>query len=656
MKGDFSRSGFEQHRGYSGVLMQQGRVQLDADWNEQLAIARHAVEARTRDLLGPGGAPAGSAGFTISARAAAPPAPAGSCELGIGTGRLYVDGIMCENAAPATAVLPFEAPPGEAAEPALALAYLDVWERHVTALEDPRLREPALGGPDTATRTRTVWRVALLPVAPPPGDPPPQAAGPRLDWRPAWERFVAGRARRALMAAAVAGGQQANQLYRVEVHDAGRDGSRLKWSRENGSVAFPVAAVELLNGDGPAGVGAPAPLLAVGDEAGSGAAALAAEGGVAVAPEGASALIGLQVLQLERDPHAIVPGDTVELEDALTGLGGDEALLAVVAEVRLLPGAGELLGELVAHVTLRADAAQAAALEGRVAGRAGARLRDELHPVLRRWDRPSDSPRPDPTAGLSLSNARDGETYRLDPGVSVRFDAVADLRPGDYWQLTVRAEQDGQGWAARPPDGPAHHYAPLALLERDATGWRVLGDLRPHFHTAPALSAALAGERQRLDHTNDVVEQLRAAVEQMGAELAYLRRRVEELRGQLEHEYLAEFPVEPGALVAADPGRPGHVERATEGNGALLIGVVAAVDERPGAAGPLYRVVSSGRARCRVRGAVQQGDLLVVSDLPGHARRAGLYVRPGTLLGKALSTWTPEAGEDDLVEVMVMLG
>ena len=44
------------------------------------------------------------------------------------------------------------------------LAYLDVWERHVTAYEDEDeerigIREVALRGPDTATRAQVVWQV-----------------------------------------------------------------------------------------------------------------------------------------------------------------------------------------------------------------------------------------------------------------------------------------------------------------------------------------------------------------------------------------------------------------------------------------------------------------------------------------------------------------
>jgi len=39
MKGDFSRNTFRPGSHYSGVLMQQGRVLLDSDWNEQVAIS-----------------------------------------------------------------------------------------------------------------------------------------------------------------------------------------------------------------------------------------------------------------------------------------------------------------------------------------------------------------------------------------------------------------------------------------------------------------------------------------------------------------------------------------------------------------------------------------------------------------------------------------
>ena len=46
MSGDYSKHRFDPNRDYSGVLMQQGRVQLDADWNEQVEIQDRRLEPR----------------------------------------------------------------------------------------------------------------------------------------------------------------------------------------------------------------------------------------------------------------------------------------------------------------------------------------------------------------------------------------------------------------------------------------------------------------------------------------------------------------------------------------------------------------------------------------------------------------------------------
>ena len=52
MKGDFSRSSFDPHKHYTSVRMQQGRVQLDADWNEQADIVLHHLRSQLKDLIG----------------------------------------------------------------------------------------------------------------------------------------------------------------------------------------------------------------------------------------------------------------------------------------------------------------------------------------------------------------------------------------------------------------------------------------------------------------------------------------------------------------------------------------------------------------------------------------------------------------------------
>jgi Family of unknown function (DUF6519) len=63
MMGDISRKTFDPQKHYSGVLQQQGRVQVDADWNEQLAIQHHRTETESRDVIGQCGVPEKGGGF-----------------------------------------------------------------------------------------------------------------------------------------------------------------------------------------------------------------------------------------------------------------------------------------------------------------------------------------------------------------------------------------------------------------------------------------------------------------------------------------------------------------------------------------------------------------------------------------------------------------
>ena len=52
--------------------------------------------------------------------------------------------------------------PDAALDDGMALVYADVWERHITSIQDDRIREVALGGPDTATRAKVVWQVKVI--------------------------------------------------------------------------------------------------------------------------------------------------------------------------------------------------------------------------------------------------------------------------------------------------------------------------------------------------------------------------------------------------------------------------------------------------------------------------------------------------------------
>ncbi len=54
MSGDHTRFTFDPLKRYSGVLMQQGRVQLDSDWNEEIDILRRRMRTTALDTFGPG--------------------------------------------------------------------------------------------------------------------------------------------------------------------------------------------------------------------------------------------------------------------------------------------------------------------------------------------------------------------------------------------------------------------------------------------------------------------------------------------------------------------------------------------------------------------------------------------------------------------------
>jgi len=186
-KTDITRDSFRRHKNFSRVLMQQGRVQLDADWNEQSDILLHYMRTLARDIIGPHAGPQDDVGFAIEA----PPASMTSTsspqktrqrggaggksskktanqsenayQVNIKRGRYYVDGILCESDRDIVYTLEDEQQPKP--KPGTFLFYLDVWEREVTYLEDDSIREVALNGADTATRAQVVYQIRTQNIA-----------------------------------------------------------------------------------------------------------------------------------------------------------------------------------------------------------------------------------------------------------------------------------------------------------------------------------------------------------------------------------------------------------------------------------------------------------------------------------------------------------
>ncbi|MBW4528026.1 MAG: tail fiber domain-containing protein [Phormidium tanganyikae FI6-MK23] len=233
MKGDFTRSTFQAKKHYSSVRMQQGRLQLDADWNEQADIQAHLLQTLSQDLIGICGVPKtdSSESFKIT--------PTDDHkDLKIGAGRIYVDGILCELEETTTyqaqasypEAIQIDLPDG--LKDATYLAYLDVWQRHISAIEDPSIREEALNGVDTATRSQTIAQVKLQPLT---GSDTPESVIENKKKRIA-----------KMQAKKVSDNNiLETHLYRIEIHQRGEVGkSTFKWSRDNGIVVSEIEAIK----------------------------------------------------------------------------------------------------------------------------------------------------------------------------------------------------------------------------------------------------------------------------------------------------------------------------------------------------------------------------------------------------------------------------
>lgn len=135
--------------------------------------------------------------------------------------RAYVGGIACTQ--PRELLYHRQADPNDpvlttplSGEVRKDLVYLDVWRESVTYVEDPELREVALGGPDTATRVRVRQRVRVAE-----GGELPTNNGVGLGTLTTEGNYT----------------DRANRLYLVEVDTAGNIGTAtVRWSEDNGST------------------------------------------------------------------------------------------------------------------------------------------------------------------------------------------------------------------------------------------------------------------------------------------------------------------------------------------------------------------------------------------------------------------------------------
>ena len=273
MHGDFSRRTFDRADGYRAVLLQQGRVLLDADWNEQAEITAHHDEVRTRDVVGRSGGPAPDAAATgpagrspcrrgrhgagrprirdrrgttlrdhprplLRRRRARRERLAGRCRCRTRSGGRWPTSPTCRHR-PRRGRRP-GVPEPDAADGDRYALYLDVWQHHVTVDEDAVAAGAGARRPGHHHPGADVWQVRLARLAETMTDVLPTCTrarrarpGRRGGWSPRWSR-PSRPPTRAGSPPPAATERLENQLYRVQVHDASdvrRTRGTFLWSR-----------------------------------------------------------------------------------------------------------------------------------------------------------------------------------------------------------------------------------------------------------------------------------------------------------------------------------------------------------------------------------------------------------------------------------------
>lgn len=442
MKGDFSNITFNAQKHFRRVLMQQGRVQLDADWNEQTSILLHYLQNLTKDIIGAHGGPAKNLGFALTT---IHDSNKNFTDLKIGRGHYYVAGILCENEKTSVTYKNqpnYQRPQDEKLPKLPFLVYLDVWERDITTIEDPEIQEVALGGADTTTRSQIVWQVKIK-------DFSREEYGITVEETRDYNTFIERlgkdiKPRTGLLSARVKKSSSANsndpctispnaryrgienQLYRVEIHQGSNSSKHptFKWSRDNGSVIFPI---QHLSGN----------------------------------------TVTLEHLGRE-SRFSLKVGDWVEIVDEDYVLQGRTEPLLQVDKIDPIERKVTLKGSLPANIGQN----------------------PEKYPLLRRWDSPGEIP-------VTVPTTNDG-WIELEDGIEVKFQANGFYKSGDYWLIPARTATGGINWPTKKvkdengnlvtvpeelrPRSVQHYYAPIAIIAESRNGRPEVHDCRLKFY------------------------------------------------------------------------------------------------------------------------------------------------------------------------------
>ena len=157
MVADIARVTYDPTRQYRSLIYQQGRVTLEADNNEGAQLETEALRLETIDIIGPAGTP--DDGYKVGSGSGPGGVAIGDGIYYLGGWRLKLDAAIDLSAQPDW----INAGKFTVAQGNLVVALL-LTEQSVGAVEDQALREVALGGPDSAARSRLMQHFRRIPT------------------------------------------------------------------------------------------------------------------------------------------------------------------------------------------------------------------------------------------------------------------------------------------------------------------------------------------------------------------------------------------------------------------------------------------------------------------------------------------------------------
>ena len=462
MGSDRARVSYDPGRHWQAVISQQGRVTLEADANEATAIAAEHERGHLVDVVGPAGVPLGApgtpGGYSVSAVAASSGSYTG--DLALTPGTLYVGGermVLDETITYGNQPdwldtgdslwRPVSLPTVTAGATFNELVYLLLRGQEVGAVEDPALLDVALGGPDTAGRSRIVQRVVRQPTSQTSELSPLQDPSLVSEWaslglsvNPQTMRLSSSAL--LLMSGTYSGSE--NQLIRVQIASVANGVPTLVWGYDNAYDLYQVTATA--NPDGTA-----TELTLV-------------QAPVDVYHQPAAG----QTVEILQSAAQLAPGDTSGYIAATTGI-----------VTTLTPSGG-----------YQPDTQQVQITTPVAVPSGGPPL------FMRVWQDSMVYTGPGPVplgnTGLSVTLSLSGTSS-----------AVTTYHVGDYWLIAVRPGTSAQVYPARitespqPPDGPPMWACPLALVtwaaptSTETTPVPSVTDLRPRFDNLVDTLAAI---------------------------------------------------------------------------------------------------------------------------------------------------------------------